>query len=535
VDSNAKRVSSDTKLNMAYKGPYGFSGGLNTKESSWTLPQNCLTAAQNVNIVNNDLVKRNGSVLLPSAVLNSGAAVTGLTDWFLTGTHYLIAVVGNKIYESTTLSSTFTDKTGAATITAGANNQHTFASLNNILAICGGTTPDTPLQWTGTGNVSALGGSPPIGNIVTVANNYMFIAGVAATPSRVFWSNASDPNTWSAASNVDFRPGDGDIVTNLITIGQNLLIFKNRSIGMLYTQSNTVSGAVTLAPLTQIINGIGCCGAQAADVLPDGSVIFMGYNGHVYWLQGGTSLEDISDPPPTTSTQVATSNIQPTLNTINFSQLPYCVVRTYPTKNEVWINVATGSSTTNNMTFIYNYILGVWESQFININANVACTSVDSRATPTYPIIMVTGDTSGNVYQQDTGSSDATIASPGAITGYGTISAIFGADNTDYIPLSLVVPYETQTIGTMQVGWGYDGLTNVSNTFIFSEIGTGAQLDVNFFLDVSAILSGPTTARKVVPIVGTGRSYSMQIQFYDASSTNGFTIHPVVVSDEVIV
>src|SRR5207237_8676243 len=107
------------------------------------------------------------------------------------------------------------------------------------LAIVGGTTPDTPLQWTGAGNVASLSGTPPIGNLVTVVNNFMFISGVAANPSTVYWSNASDPQTWKAANKIDFSFSDGDIVQAIAPLGFNLVIFKRRSTGILYTQTTT--------------------------------------------------------------------------------------------------------------------------------------------------------------------------------------------------------------------------------------------------------------------------------------------------------
>ena len=140
-------------------GPFGFKGGLNTKESAWTMPKDSMSDAQNVNLVHMDIAKRGGNALLNTAALASSAAVHGLFDWLVNaGTRYLITTAGTKIYNSATLSTTFTDITGAATIASGQNNQHTFSSLNNIVAICGGATPDTPLQWTGSGNVASLAG-----------------------------------------------------------------------------------------------------------------------------------------------------------------------------------------------------------------------------------------------------------------------------------------------------------------------------------------------------------------------------------------
>src|SRR6267143_3993147 len=173
---------------MSVIGPFGFIGGWNTKASTFTLPKDQMSDAQDVQIVYCDLMKRKGSKVINSSAISGTPAIHGLADWqTAAGQRSLVVTAGTKVFKTNDLGSTLTDITGAATVTAGANNQHTFSSLNNILAICGGTTPDTPLQWSGTGNVVSLAGSPPTGNLTCTANNFMFISGVAATPSRVFW------------------------------------------------------------------------------------------------------------------------------------------------------------------------------------------------------------------------------------------------------------------------------------------------------------------------------------------------------------
>lgn len=509
-------------------GPFGFKGGLNTKESAWTFPRDSMSDAQNINIVHMDIMKRAGNAKLNVNVLGSSAAVHGLFDWLINaGTRYLIVTCGTKIYNSAALSATFTDITGAVTITTGQNNQHSFASLNNIVACCGGTTPDTPIQWTGAGNAAALAGTPPVGNLVCVANNFMFIAGIAATPSRIYWSNVGDPGTWTAANFVDFRLSDGDSVTTILELNQNLLIFKRRSIGLLFTQSNTTTGSTTLAPLTEVIIGIGCPGGQCADSMPDGSVVFLGTNAHVYILQGGTSITDISDPKEG-------SNIQPTLDGMNPARLAFSVVKVYPTRNQVWISMSSSSASTHDTILIYDYQLGVWASKFTNINANVLEASIDTRATPQHPIVMVTGDYGGFVYEQDRGTSDATGVA-GAIDGWGTISVRYGVDNTEFIPRSIAVPFEGQTAGNLQIGYGFNGLTDISKITTVSQQQPGAVLDSTFVMDTSTLL-GASTLRSIIPIVSGGREYSMQIQAraFDSSAA-GFTVHPIFISDQMMV
>jgi len=512
---------------MATLGLIGYKGGLNTKASAFSLGRDQMTAAQNVRIQYNDLFKIAGSAKINSAALNSAASITGLCDWQTAAQNrYLVIVAGSKIYQALNLAAAPTDITGGATITSGNNNQHTFASLNNILVICGGTTPDTPLQWTGAGNVASLSGSPPVGNLVTTANNFMFISGVAAAPSTFYWSNASDPQTWSAANALNFRASDGDIITAIAPLGYNLAIFKRRSTGLLYTQTVTTTGAVTLAPLTQVNTANGCAGSQAWDMLPDGRIVVLGVDAHLR-LFDGTNFQDISDQPP------PLSNVQPFLDTANIGRIQYAVVRVYPTLSQVWVSFSTGSNTTNDSIVVYNYLLECWECVIPDRPTNVACTSIDNRASPKHPILLVTGDYGGFVYEHDTGTTNAQ-NSDSHIDGYGTVSLILSdGEGRKFNPKSIKLPIEAQSSGSLQVGWGYDGLTDVFTSQIVSESQGGAMLDSNFFLDTST-LAGSSTLLQQVPVSSISNNHTMQIQFRNQYASQPFTIHPFWLSDEVL-
>lgn len=507
-------------------GPFGYIGGLNTKAGAFTLPKDQLSLAQNVYVSYGILNKLSGSAAINSSALNSSATIIGLADWQTAAqARYLVIISGSKIYQTQNLGASPSDITGAATITAGNNNQHTFASLNNVLAICGGATPDTPLQWTGAGNVASLAGTPPVGNLVTTANNFMFISGIAATPSRVFWSNVSDPGTWTGTNFVDFRKSDGDIITAIAPLGFNLVIFKRRSTGILYTQTTSVSGAVTLAPLTQVNVAIGCAGSQAWDTLPDGRIVVLGSDSHLRIFDGAV-FEDISDAAP------PGSNIQTTLDLLSISRIQYASVRVYPTKNQIWMSVSTGSNTTNDSIYIYDYQLKAWQCTVPDRAANVMATSLDTRSTPKHPIIILTGNYGGFVYEHDTGTTNAE-NSDGHIDGYGTCSVQLGVESSDFIPRSVRVALEAQTAGQLQVGWGFNGYTDISNSKTISEVPVGSYLDTTFVLDTSK-LGANAPVITAVDTPSTGRTFTMQVQFRNVYASQPFQVHPFFISDERI-
>lgn len=512
---------------MATIGPFGYIGGLNADSLSFEISQDQMSDGQDTQVIYGSLQKRGGSTYINTSALNSAATVTGLYDWLAnSGTRYLLIVCGSKIYQTSNLGNTPTDITGSATITAGNNNQHSFASLNNIVVICGGTTPDTPLQWTGSGNVASLSGSPPTGNLCVTANNFVFISGIAATPSRVFWSNISDPQTWGASNFVDFRQGDGDSVTALADFNQNLVIFKRRSIGLLYTQTTSVSGTTTLAPLTQIAYGVGCAGSQSWDHLPDGRIVFLGSNAHAY-IYDGASVMDISDR------KYPLGSFQSNFDALPAGRLPYASVQTYPTKRQVWFSVSTGTSTTNNQIFVYDYRYETWMPPFTGISANVLEAVVDTRSTPSHAVVMCTGTYAGFVTEQDKGTTNVE-NSDTHIDGYGTISIMLGPDQTDFEPKSLIVPYETQSsAGSLSVNYGFNGYKETGQSYQVNLQSSSAQLDVNFILDQSA-LAGNTVQRAVIPLQSPARTYSIQVQLRNQNGGQPFTVHPVFVSDDVV-
>ncbi len=511
---------------MATIGPFGYVGGLNANALAYELGKDQLSDGQDSQFVYGTLQKRKGSANINTSALNSSAAVTGLFDWLANaGTRYLLIVCGNKIYQTAALGNTPTDITGSATITAGANNQHTFASLNNIVVICGGATPDTPLQWTGSGNVGTLSGTPPVGNLCVTANNFVFISGVTATPSRVFWSSVSDPQTWPSASFIDFRQGDGDSITALADLNQNLIISKRRSIGLLYTQSLSISGTVTLGPLNQAVNGVGIAGSQCWDHLPDGRIVFLGSNAHVY-IFDGSLLMDISDRPyPKTS-------FQANFDSLNINRIGNACVQTYSTRHQVWFSVSTGSNSTNNQVYVYDYFYDTWMPPFTNINANVLRSVVDTRSTPSHPIVICTGTYGGFVTEQDTGNTNVE-SNGNFIDGYGTVSIILGDDQTDFEPKSIIVPYEAQTTaGLLSINYGFNGFTETGQTQQVNMQATGAQLDVNFILDQSKLF-GSLIQRTVIAITSPARTFSIQVSLRNQNGNQPFVVHPIFISDEV--
>jgi hypothetical protein len=169
---------------------------------------------------------------------------------------------------------------------------------------------DTPVQGSGSGTLGSWTNATgtvavPNGKYCVYANNQVFISGVAATPSRVFWSALADPTNWDPASLTgagfaDFDPGDGGAITALGRVGNYVLVAKPRKIWII---------ADTAAPsIRELSNQIGCVAHRTMKSGPLGTY-FLSEDRGVY-LTNGSKLEPISDIIQPTIDQVGGQRTQ---------------------------------------------------------------------------------------------------------------------------------------------------------------------------------------------------------------------------------
>ena len=84
--------------------------------------------------------------------------------------------------------------------------------------------------YTGTGNASAVSGSPPLGKFMTIWRNFVFIAGIRGYPNTVRYSDVSTYATWTAANTLNFDTNDGDVITGIRILKGKLFVFKRYSV-----------------------------------------------------------------------------------------------------------------------------------------------------------------------------------------------------------------------------------------------------------------------------------------------------------------
>lgn len=488
---------------MTVKGPYGYTRGWNAKTGPYDCPDDAYVDAQNMELLNGRISACNGNLRWTTGNHPGGATQLGWVSYFA---GVLVCYAGNKIATASASSiGAWTDITGAVTFTPTAGYDWA-AALNGILVLGGPNT--VPIQWTGTGNCTALGGSPPFGeNCGTMVNNYLFMGNDVANPSRVWWSAIQDPNTWPGANFVDVRPEDSsNPITALFPFGEDLLIFKSNCIARFYT--NQLSG--TLGPLIVISEKLGGVGQRSVDRLPDGRIAFVGFNNHVYIYDGNT-FDDISDAP------TPRSNIQTVLNSLVFKTngLAQGTLRVYQAKNQIWITYPftwtnVFGSFSAGVIFRYDYVNGCWVSPTPDRRIYTAVNYTAS----TKEYLITAGNT--YLYQEDTGNvNNDSVAAHTSFDSYVTKSIPLGVDSSSYTPRSIYLPINSGNL-TASLLYGANGYSTPTTTATIS-------------------ISGSTLDRKKVVLLNTpsGKWDTGQFRFDAAISNQPFNLSPFFLSDEV--
>lgn len=89
-----------------------------------------------------------------------------------------------------------------------------------------------------TGVTAAWGGTPPTGGVCKIWKNRMMMAGTnaAGTLLRLYFSDINNPESWPSTNFIDIKSTDDedDAIIALEVIGENLLVFKRRSVWLVF-------------------------------------------------------------------------------------------------------------------------------------------------------------------------------------------------------------------------------------------------------------------------------------------------------------
>src|SRR3990167_5201076 len=157
---------------------FSLTGGLNNGFDPTAIAANEATDLQNVIFTTGGAIsKRSGFSDLNSTAISSTAVFTGLTFYKQAdGDRFLVATVSDggtdRLYKmdygagTTGPDGTWDDITGVLVLAFGSDNQTDFAIAQDQVVVEDGVNTTAPYVWTGSGNATALGGSPDSATVI---------------------------------------------------------------------------------------------------------------------------------------------------------------------------------------------------------------------------------------------------------------------------------------------------------------------------------------------------------------------------------
>ena len=344
--------------------------------------------------------KIGGSALYGPRLDESGVAVSvqGLYDFWLQGTaatetQNYIAYAGTQLLRSTTLSGTWT----AITTGLEADKEPCFETFDAFMIWASTSTIDVPQRWDGAAaTTSNLGATSPRFSFMVKHKNLLFAAGVATTPSRLYFSDTLDPTIWSGggSGSIDIDPDDGDRITSIVSHKNELIVFKgpNRmSIHRITGSSATGADAFARVPF---VTGVAALNHNGVFRIND-DIVFPSPRG----LHSMAATAAFGDYVEAFLARPILSFYQETLN---HNILNTCWGVNYQPRGQALWTFGLASGSVKNVVLAYDYRFqpGRWASWGMNssyVNAN--CLAVMQGTARRHRLFA--GTTGGYVHQLD--------------------------------------------------------------------------------------------------------------------------------------
>ena len=472
--------------------------GYNDRLASEFLPAGYLADALNCFIRTGEIVKRMGYTIVGDDLgANACQGLKGVR--FADGTQRIYAVFNGEVYSKTdATTSAWTALGGTLSTTANVE----IVPANNAVYFFDGA--NTVVKVT-SGNVLSTVAAIPIGTIGVWFHNAMHVTGVSGLPNRLRISNNGDPEDYSGGTQatLDVNPNDGDYITAMHPLNNELIIFKTQRA---WSLSGFGTSALTLANLNERLSGFGTL-AHRAVVNTGNDLLYLGFLGDkpvVRSLQK-TRFGTIIDGG------IISNDIESSLDGLNKAQLAK-VAGIFDGRN-AWFAVCHAAATTNNRVYMYDIISKGWV-RHVGINASVF-ESFTISATPQLYFGEASADS--KVYVFDTSTSDNGTAINFSITtrryGGGVSEA---KKKWKYLKVSAkeVGDYDI-TIDKAKDGFSYDNLGTLNLS------GTGTVFNTAVF-DISRF--GSTDVKRATFNHAKDIGYYMQYQMYDTSATSQINI-----------
>jgi hypothetical protein len=221
-------------------------------------------------------------------------------------------------------------------------------------------------SWDGStwSTVTGSGTLPAIAGCVQKTDNRVVVAvptGVGNIPVIRF-SAAGSALSYPVANSVSLTPGDGEYVNNLTSWSNLVFAFKQTKFFVFYGNDTDGSGN-PIFNYRAVAGGVGCVSPRGACEAPNG-VYFLDRTG-VYFTAGSQPAKVSAPLDPLFGKGPLPSYYQG--SAINWAAIEFASLDYY--NGRVFLSVPTGSSTTNDTTFVLEVASGTWAPWSTKINA----------------------------------------------------------------------------------------------------------------------------------------------------------------------
>lgn len=331
-------------------------------------------------------------------------------------------------------------------------------------------------------------------------NNYLFLANVTAAgvyyPTRIYWSNLQDTTTWLQSSFIEISENDGQQITGMKVLGNNLIIFKTRSIYIL-SFTGDPDAPFILQGGGKANSDVGCVSHFSIQEVQNG-LVFLSPDGLYYF--DGLNSSKMSD------------RINPTILALNQNQLANarsCVQRI---KHRYMMAVPNGNST-NDTIITWDWYLNAF-SVYTGMAPSTMCTTYTNGFTEK----IWFGDYSGYYYQMDTTSlNDYPLGVATAINSYYYTNWKDFGDLIDEMVIPQCVLYYLVSNSSLNFSYSYDLSLSDQYNLSISLSGGGSLFGTGVFGTATFGQSGGGLQR--IDLNGRGRVARFKFSSNSLSNT----------------
>lgn len=229
MPSSVSRIKSGSVQEIQATGA-GFEGGVNIRDAITQLaPNECRK-------LENGVLDERGGFSKRLGCLSKGTFGSSTHRVLSSYVFYRVGFVPQLIIHTTNGDVLYTNNPDVDTITwstivtgQSTTAPFSFETFNNKLYMSNGV--NDYAAWDGSAYTAFA--SAPKGKFLRLWKDTMWVAGIAATPDRIYSSNPGDAETFGVSNWVDIAKGDGDQVRALATDGMFLIIGKrNRAMSI---------------------------------------------------------------------------------------------------------------------------------------------------------------------------------------------------------------------------------------------------------------------------------------------------------------